>query len=214
MTAARSAPGKFITLEGGEGAGKSTQARKQAAELGRHNINARVTREPGGTSYGEKIRNLVLTEHPASAVTELLLFAAARAEHLAALIRPARQTGQWVICDRFIDSTRVYQGRLGGVDPALILAIETSTVAPDMPDLTLVLDLPAQIAVQRVSARGEGNRFDAAKLEQYETLRQGFLDIARAEPGRCIVIDGSQAPETVARAIWSAVNDRFIGAPT
>lgn len=132
--------GKFITFEGGEGAGKSTQAKRLAERLERAGISVIVTREPGGTPVGEDVRELIMRDHPTDPVTELLLFAAARAEHVTSVIRPALDDGTWVISDRFMDSTRVYQGKLYGLEPEFIAQLEKFTVAPDYPDLTLILD--------------------------------------------------------------------------
>ena len=212
MTGKSSTPGKFITLEGGEGAGKSTQARLLAAHLQSTGIKALVTREPGGSPYGEKIRDLILAERPVAPETEFLLFAAARCEHLAAVIRPALLRGEWIVCDRFIDSTRVYQGRLLGIEPRLIAAIEECTVAPSYPDLTLILDVPAEIGAERARQRGDANRYDSERLETHQLLRAGFLDIARLEPLRCAVIEGAAPVEEVDRAIWSAVSARLLEA--
>lgn len=202
--------GRFISLEGGEGAGKSTQAQILADRLLAHGIDVLVTREPGGTRLGEDVRALILAAKPATPVTELLLFAAARAEHLAAVIVPALDAGRWVVCDRFTDSTRVYQGDAAGNDPRLIAALETLTVAPHLPDLTLVLDLSPETGVARAKQRGGLNRYDVEAAAHHETLRRGFLRIAAAEPGRCVVIDAALAPEQVAERIWAAVEGRLM----
>lgn len=201
--------GQFITFEGGEGAGKSTQVARLAERLRAGGIPTVVAREPGGTPLGENIRDLVLQASP-EPVTELLLFAAARAEHVAKVIRPALEHGTWVVCDRFIDSTRVYQGRLGGVPGDLIGTVETRSVAPTFPDLTLVLDLSVEEGLKRTEARGELSRFDAKGTEYHQRLRDGFLDIARAEPERCLVIDGSRTPDEIADEIWRSVEDRLL----
>lgn len=202
-------PGKFITFEGGEGSGKSTQVGFLAERLRGAGLETVVTREPGGTPLGEAIRTLVLDAAP-EPVTELLLFAAARAEHVAKVIRPALAHGTWVVCDRFLDSTRVYQGHIGGVPQDLIAMIETRSVAPTYPDLTIVLDVPAGEGLKRTQARGALSRFDAAHTDYHERLRQAFRDIARAEPHRCIVIDGTRAPETIAADVWRAVESRLL----
>lgn len=201
--------GKFITFEGGEGSGKSTQVALLAERLRAARVETVVTREPGGTALGEGIRGLVLGASPEPA-TELLLFAAARAEHVAKLIRPALDHGTWVVCDRFLDSTRVYQGRLGGVSESLIARIEADTVAPTFPDLTIVLDLPAGEGLKRTEARGALSRFDAAHADYHERLRQAFRDIARAEPQRCLLFDGTRAPELIAGDVWTAVEARLL----
>jgi dTMP kinase len=197
--------GKFITFEGGEGAGKSTQAKRLAERLERLNIAVVVTREPGGTPVGEDVRDLILKDRPTDPVTELLLFAAARAEHMTAVIRPALDDGTWVISDRFIDSTRVYQGKLYGLEPEFISLLERYTVGADFPDLTLILDLPASAGVERAQNRGTLSRYDAERIETHETLRKGFLEIATEEPGRCVLIDGNLPVSSVETAVWQAV---------
>lgn len=202
--------GLFITFEGGEGAGKSTQAKLLSARLEGAGIPTLVTREPGGTPLGEDIRGLILKDRPQDPVTELLLFAAARAEHMTALIRPALDDGTWVISDRFMDSTRVYQGRLYSVEPELIKMLERFTVAPDFPDLTLILDLPPEAGLERASSRGTLSRYDAERIETHVALRQGFLEIAEAEPKRCVLIDGSLSADSVETAVWQAVSDRLL----
>jgi dTMP kinase len=200
--------GKFITFEGGEGAGKSTQAGLLAERLRAAGIETVVTREPGGTPLGEAIRSLVLDTQPVP-VTELLLFAAARAEHVAEVIRPALAHGTWVVCDRFIDSSRVYQGALGGVPRDLIDAIEARSVAPAFPDLTLVLDLPPETGLRRAAARGALSRFDSRSEDYHRRLQDAFRDVARAEPARCLMIDADRAPDEIAGDVWSAVEARL-----
>ncbi|MEQ1717764.1 MAG: dTMP kinase [Hyphomicrobium sp.] len=202
--------GRFITFEGGEAAGKSTQAKRLAARLEGAGIPTLVTREPGGTTLGEDIRGLILKDRPQDPVTELLLFAAARAEHMTAVIRPALDEGTWVISDRFMDSSRVYQGKLYSVEPELIAHLEKYTVSPDFPDLTLILDLPPETGLERAHARGTLSRYDAERIETHETLRQGFLEIAEAEPERCVIIDGLLSPENVETAVWQAVREHLL----
>ncbi len=202
--------GRFITFEGGEGAGKSTQAKLLSARLEGAGIPTLVTREPGGTPLGEDIRGLILKDRPQDPVTELLLFAAARAEHMTALIRPALDEGTWVISDRFMDSTRVYQGRLYSVEPDLIKTLERYTVAPDFPDLTLILDLPPEAGLERANSRGTLSRYDAERIETHVVLRKGFLEIAEAEPKRCMLIDGSMTQQSVETAVWQAVSERLL----
>jgi dTMP kinase len=143
-------------------------------------------------------------------VTELLLFAAARAEHMTSVIRPALDEGTWVICDRFMDSSRVYQGKLYNVEADLIRYLEKFTVAPDYPDLTLILDLPPAVGLERAAVRGTLSRYDAERIETHEVLRQGFLEIAEAEPERCVIIDGMLPPDDVESAVWQAVVDRLM----
>lgn len=202
--------GKFITFEGGEGAGKSTQARRLAERLETAGTPVIVTREPGGTSVGEDVRALILKDRPNDPVTELLLFAAARAEHMTSVIRPALDDGTWVISDRFIDSTRVYQGKLYGLEPELISMLETYTVAPDFPDLTLILDLPADAGMARAESRGTLSRYDAERIETHEALRQGFLEIAEADSKRCVLIDGNLPVASVETAVWDAVKAHLL----
>lgn len=202
--------GKFITFEGGEGAGKSTQAHRLAARLEAEGRQVVLTREPGGSTVAERIRDLVLAEKPHEPVAEFLLFAAARAEHLTATIKPALRGGAWVICDRFIDSTRVYQGDAGGIDPALIRLVEQHTVAPWIPDLTLVMDLAPEVGIARARSRGATNRYDEAALTLHTTLRRGFRRIAKEEPGRCVLVDASAGEDAVAHAIWDAVTSRLL----
>lgn len=202
--------GKFITFEGGEGTGKSTQAARLATSLKtafEHDVE--LTREPGGSQLGESIRDLVLAQPPRDSRTEFLMFAAARVEHMTEKIRPALENGTWVICDRFIDSTRVYQGRLGNVESEFIRAVETFSVAQCMPDLTIILDVDPRVSMERTRARGALSRYDAGDETQHRILRDGFLDIARNEPARCIVIDGARDEDTVAQDILNAVRARL-----
>ncbi len=202
--------GRFITFEGGEGAGKSTQAKRLAERLESAGIATLVTREPGGTALGEDIRGLILKDRPQDPLTELLLFAAARAEHMTAVIRPALDDGTWVISDRFVDSTRVYQGKLYAIEPEFIALIEKYTIGHDFPDLTLILDLPPEAGLERAQSRGTLSRYDAERIETHETLREGFLEIATAEPHRCVLIDGHLPVESVATAVWQAVHQRLL----
>lgn len=202
--------GKFITFEGGEGVGKSTQAKRLAERLARHDIPVVVTREPGGTPVGEDVRSLILKDRPKDPVTELLLFGAARAEHMTSVIRPALDEGTWVISDRFIDLTRVYQGKLYGLEPEFISLLERYTVAPDFPDLTLILDLPANAGVERAQNRGTLSRYDAERIETHEILRKGFLEIATHEPRRCVLIDANLPVSSVETAVWQAVSAHLL----
>jgi dTMP kinase len=202
--------GKFITFEGGEGVGKSTQAKRLADRLEGQGVPVIVTREPGGTPVGEDVRGLILKDRPKDPVTELLLFAAARAEHMTSVIRPALEEGTWVISDRFIDSTRVYQGKLYGLEPELIALLERYTVAPDFPDLTLILDLPASAGIERAQSRGTLSRYDAERIETHEILRKGFLEIATGEPERCVLIDANMLVTSVETAVWQAVSAHLL----
>ena len=206
--------GSFITLEGGEGAGKSTQARMLAERLALRGIECVTTREPGGSPKAEELREILLSgaAKPLGVLAEALLFAAARIDHLDATIRPALARGAWVICDRFVDSTRAYQGALGNIDPRQIRALEDVTVGPTRPDLTLILDLPPEIGLARATARrGEAgvDRFEGEAIEFHRGLRQAFLDVAAAEPDRCARIDASQAARQIADAIWTHVVRRL-----
>lgn len=202
--------GKFITFEGGEATGKSTQAKRLAERLEHAGIPVIVTREPGGTPVGEDVRALIMKDRPTDPVTELLLFAAARAEHMTSVIRPALYDGTWVISDRFIDSTRVYQGKLYGLERGFIEQLEKFIVAPDYPDLTLILDLPASAGIERAELRGTLSRYDAERIETHEALREGFLEIAEQEPQRCVLIDGHLPLESVETAVWQAVTAHLL----
>ncbi|MEO1207572.1 MAG: dTMP kinase [Pseudomonadota bacterium] len=204
------APGRLITLEGGEGTGKSTQTQLLRDALAKHDISSILTREPGGPELSERIRDLILSARPKEPKAEFLLFAAARAEHITAVIQPALDQGDWVICDRYIDSTRVYQGDIEGINPDLIMAIEQFCVAPVLPDLTVILDLPVEVSAARVSSRGELTRFDDVGLARHEAIRQGFLRIAEREPERCVVINAAHQPDEVGAQLLDAVRQRLM----
>ncbi len=204
--------GRFITFEGGEGAGKSTQVQRLAARLRADGRDVVTTREPGGSPGAESIRDIVLRGDADrwSPVTETLLMYAARRDHVERVIRPALDRGAWVICDRFADSTRAYQGAAGGVDPAFITALETYILEATRPDLTLVFDLPAEIGLARAQARaGAEMRFESKGMAFHERLRAGFQDIAAAEPDRCAIIDATAGIEAVEAAIWSTLTARL-----
>jgi dTMP kinase len=206
--------GRFITLEGGEGAGKSTQAERLAARLRTHAVGVVVTREPGGSAGADIMRHVLLSgaAKPLGPIAETLLFAAARDDHLRSTIAPALTDGKWVVCDRFIDSTRVYQGVLGRVDPRLIRRLERLTVSEHMPDLTLILDLAAEIGLARAAQRRAGaqpDRFETETLAFHTRLRQAYRDIAADEPQRCVLIDAGRPVDAVAEEIWSIVNERL-----
>jgi dTMP kinase len=208
------ARGKLITLEGGEGAGKTTQARLLAAHLGRLGIPTVVTREPGGSPFAEVIRDLLLSGRlpPHDQLAEALLFSAARADHLAHTIRPALAAGRWVISDRFTDSTRVYQGAGGGLSADAIRQLEALVLGPDQPDLTIVIDLPIDIGLGRAAARSGSPAHDPYEGRErafHERLRAGFLDLARSEPGRVVVVDGAQPPEQIGTEIAALVERRL-----
>jgi dTMP kinase len=208
--------GRFISLEGGEGAGKSTQARVLAERLREAGREVVLTREPGGSPGAEALRNLLVQGEADrwSPLTEALILYAARADHLERTIRPALARGAWVITDRFADSTRAYQGAGGGTSPGFIAALEDAVVGPDRPDLTVILDLPAEEGLARAGLRGGHEaRFESKGLAFHQRLREGFLAIARAEPERCQVVDAARAPDQVAQAIWSAVEERLLRVP-
>ena len=209
-------PGNFITFEGGEGAGKSTQAALLVKRLREHGIDALLTREPGGSPRAEAIRKVLLSGAAKSygPLAEALLFNVARDSHLELTIRPALARGIWVVSDRFFDSTRAYQGAAGGASIASLNALERIVVGPTRPDLTLILDLPPEEGLRRAAARAETSgaetdRFEKMNLTFHAKLRQEFLDIAQAEPWRCVVIDASRPAETVARDVWNAVSNRL-----
>ena len=206
--------GRFITFEGGEGSGKSTHARLLADRLNGLGIEVVLTREPGGSPGAEIIRHILLSglAKPLGAETEAILFAAARDDHVRATVRPAIEAGKWVICDRFIDSTRVYQGALGKVDAKLIRGLERVTVGSAMPDLTFLLDVPATIGLARAKRRRGAettDRFEAESVEFHEDLRRAYLTLAEEERKRCIVIDGRAPRDVVSERIWTVVEQRL-----
>jgi dTMP kinase len=206
--------GKFITFEGGEGTGKSTQAAMLASRLETCGLGVQLTREPGGSPGAEIIRHVLLSgaAKPLGADVEAMLFAAARDDHVQCTIVPALQSGKWVVCDRFADSTRVYQGILGQVDQKLINVLERVSLGELSPDLTVILDLPVQVGLERAKQRrgiAQADRFEGEGAEFHEKLRDGYLTIAAREPDRCVVIDANASKETVANAIWRAVELRL-----
>jgi dTMP kinase len=218
------ASGKFITFEGGEGSGKSTQARLLADRLKARGIDAVLTREPGGSPFAERVRALLLD--PAtpshSPLAEALLFYAARADHLDKSIRPALAAGRWVICDRFSDSTKAYQGVAGGLSADALDALERLVVTPTHPELTFILDLAPADGLARARARGAGHGAATAPADTFERrdaafhdrLRAGYLAIAKTELQRCVVVDGAKAPDAIAAEILGHVERRLLrGAP-
>ena len=206
--------GRFITFEGGEGSGKSSHAAALAERLNAAGIKTVLTREPGGSAGAEIIRHVLLSgaAKPLGAETEAILFAAARDDHIRATIAPALDQGQWVICDRFIDSTRVYQGDLGDVDPRLIRGLERITVGDRVPDLTFIMDVPAEIGMARASKRrgaGKVDRFESEAIEFHSRLRQAYAALAAAEPERCVMVDTTVTKEAVTGTIWATLVSRF-----
>ena len=192
--------GRFITFEGGEGSGKSTQIRKLAERLHAEKLRAIVTREPGGSPGAEIIRHLVLSGMGKllGPDAETLLFAAARDDHVRTVILPALNQGIWVLCDRFYDSTRAYQGRLGQVSPGVLNAMQRVTI---------------EIGLQRAAARrgsGAPDRFEAEDIKFHQDLRDAYRQIAAEEPQRCVLIDAGADPDTVAGRIWTALHDHLL----
>ena len=186
--------GLFITLEGGEGAGKSTQMAYVEDCLKKAGKTVRVTREPGGTELSEAIRELLLDHRQTSmdADTELLLMFAARAQHIAELIRPALDAGEWVLCDRFTDATYAYQGGGRGIDANRIASLEDWVQGELRPDLTLLLDLPIDVGMSRAGERGELDRFEREQQDFFDRVRQTYLKMADQHPGRYRIVDASQ----------------------
>jgi dTMP kinase len=217
------ASGRFITFEGGEGAGKSTQARLLAERLKARGIDVVLTREPGGSPFAEQVRDLILRTDtaPHPPLAEALLFCAARIDHLEKTIRPALAAGRWVICDRFSDSTRVYQGAAGGVPADALEALERLVVGATRPDLTLILDLAPADGLARADARripagpsseARADAYESRHLAFHERLRAGYAAIARAEPRRCALIDGARPVDQVAAEVWAETEARLLAA--
>jgi dTMP kinase len=204
--------GRFITLEGGEGSGKSTQAKRLGAALEAKGHAVLVTREPGGSLGAEEIRGLLVNGAPGrwDALTETLLVYAARADHVGRTIGPALLADRWVICDRFTDSTYAYQGAGRGLARETIRRIDSVVLDDFKPDLTLMLDLDVEAGLKRAASRGKAeSRFENFDRDFHERLRQAFLEIAKRNPDRCVLIDGGQDEDAVAAAIWAAVARRF-----
>src|SRR3954452_13826692 len=199
--------GRFITFEGGEGTGKSTHAALLAQKLRAFGIGVVLTREPGGSAGAEIIRHVLLSggAKPFGPHAEAILFAAAREDHVRTIIEPSLKRGRWVVCDRFTDSTHVYQGIVGDVDPKLIAALERTTVGDLKPDITFVLDVPPDIGLARAKIRSGKNapdRFESETFDYHEKLREGFKLIAMSEPRRCVLIDARDSRQAVADKIW------------
>lgn len=200
--------GRFITFEGGEGTGKSTQVARLVDRLRAQGREVIRTREPGGSHGGEAIRELVVrgSADRWSARTELLLMFAARSDHLERTILPALEAGHWVVCDRFADSSRAYQGLAGGAETAFVEALDRHVVGRDQPDLTLVFDLPAEVGLERALARAqEDTRFESKGIAFHQALRQAFQAIVQAHPERCRLIDATGSVDEVEARVWAAV---------
>ena len=202
--------GLLITFEGGEGCGKSTQITALKARLEAMGKTVVQTREPGGTPLGESVRNLLQYDDAGqgmSSEAELLLFAASRAQHVRELIAPAIAEGQIVLCDRFLDSTTVYQGVARAIDSKKVDTINQFAIGDTKPDLTILIDLPPEIGLARVQARNDGklDRMEKEAIEFFQAVRQGYLDLAKSEPKRFLVLDGSQSVEELETQIWQRV---------
>lgn len=202
------APGLFVTFEGGEGAGKSTQIRLLAEALRARGLTVLMTREPGGSKGAEAVRHVLLSGAAESygIRMEAILFAAARNDHVEQVIRPALSAGTVVLCDRFMDSSRVYQGITGNLEQPFIAALERVAVNGVVPDCTIIFDLPAAIGLERARKRSAGpdeqpDRFEKEELETHEKRREAFLDIAEREPLRCRVVDATQTQEAIAAQV-------------
>ena len=207
--------GLFITFEGGEGCGKSTQIAALKARLEAMGKTVVQTREPGGTALGESVRNLLQYDDAGQGMSpeaELLLFAASRAQHVRELIVPAIAEGQIVLCDRFLDSTTVYQGVARAIDSKKVDTINQFAIGDTNPDLTILIDLPPEIGLARVHARSDGqlDRMEKEAIEFFQAVRQGYLDLAKSEPKRFLVLDGSQSAEELETQIWQKVEATFL----
>jgi dTMP kinase len=206
------ARGKFISFEGGEGAGKSTQARLLGESLRSHGRAAILTREPGGSPGAEQIRKLLVEGEPErwTPLSETLLFLAARADHVARVIEPALAAGEWVISDRFADSTYVYQGIARGLGIEAVRRLQSAAIGAFAPDLTIVLDLDPRQGLARAGNRGQTeDRFERFDAAFHAKLRAGFLQIAADEPQRCAIVDASRSAEAIAGDIWRIVGERL-----
>ena len=206
--------GKFISFEGGEGSGKSTQIKLLAERLTAAKLRAIVTREPGGSPGAEVIRHVVLSGMGKllGPDAETLLFAAARDDHVRTVIQPALSQGTWVLCDRFSDSTRAYQGRLGNVSPSVLNAMQRVTIGDLKPDLTIILDVPVEIGLKRAAARrgdGAADRFESEDIKFHQDLRDAYRQIAAEDPDRCVLIDATASPDAVAAQVWTALRDHL-----
>ena len=204
--------GHFITFEGGEGAGKSTQIKRLSAKLEARGYATLVTREPGGTSGAEAIRHVILSGAAKKYGSEMeaLLFAAARNDNVENIIKPALAEDKIVLCDRFMDSSRVYQGVSGGVDEEFLLGMERAVTEDSRPELTIIFDIPPEEGLKRASnvwAEDGPDRFESEDLEEQVKRRNGFLEIAKAEPDRCVVINAAQDLEKVSQQVDQTVDE-------
>ncbi|HUI06286.1 MAG TPA: dTMP kinase [Verrucomicrobiae bacterium] len=200
--------GKFITFEGGEGCGKSTHIERLAARLRRDGYQVLVAREPGGTEVGEQIRHILQYSKASAAMmpeTELLLFCASRAQLVREVIRPALDGGRVVICDRFFDSTTVYQGVGRKLGRKAVAAINSFAIGTCLPDLTLVIDLDPRLGLERARGRELFDRMENQSLEFYDRVRRGYRDLAQREPERVKIVDGGQSLEVVGQQVWTLV---------
>lgn len=213
-------PGRFITFEGGEGSGKSTQARLLAERLKYAGIDTVLTREPGGSPFAEQVREFILSGRtaPHPPLAQALLFYAARADHLATMIQPALNAGRWVISDRFSDSTRAYQGAADGVPRADIEILDRLVVGPLVPALTIILDIAPEAGLSRAAERRPAgvrtDPFEARELAFHARLRQGFQAIAAMEPQRCVLIDATGPAAPIAGVVWRTVESRLLAPAT
>jgi dTMP kinase len=206
--------GKFITFEGGEGSGKSTQIKMLAQRLGAADVRNITTREPGGSPGAEIIRHVLLSGvgKLLGPEAETLLFAAARDDHVRTVILPALNQGTWVLCDRFFDSTRAYQGSLGQVSADVLNALQRVTIGGLKPDLTIILDVPVEVGMQRAAVRrggGTADRFESEDMTFHEGLRAAYRKIAADDPERCVLIDATGDADSVAQAVWSSVRQHL-----
>ena len=211
--------GKFISFEGGEGSGKSTQIKLLADRLSAAKLRAIVTREPGGSPGAEIIRHVVLSGMGKllGPDAETLLFAAARDDHVHTVIQPALSQGTWVLCDRFSDSTRAYQGRLGNVLPGVLNAMQRVTIGDLKPDLTIILDVPVEIGLKRASVRRGADapdRFESEDVKFHQDLRDAYRQIAAEDPQRCVLIDANADADTVAGRVWTALREHVFAVPS
>lgn len=209
--------GVFITLEGGEGAGKSTQLKLLEERLVTHEIDIVRTREPGGVPSAETIRDLLVNGETDKwrPLTETLLHFAARHEHISRLVQPALDRGQWVLCDRFADSTTAYQGYAQNIDLETIATLYRLAVGNLEPNLTIILDLPVEVGLERAEDRGiGGTRYEKMGIEFHKRLRDGFLQIAANNPHRCSILDATQSIEEISEDIMALVEERFLSTPS